>query len=289
MITIENGRNRWFIAAGTAAVGAVTAAALFAVTGTADAASGSAASAASADRAPKPTVILEHGAFADASSWDGVLTDLRHDGYPVIAAANPLRGPASDATSLRSVIEHVKGPVILVGHSYGGSVISEAAVGEANVKALVYVAAFLPAPGESALQLTGLFPGSTLPATLDPVPFTNPDGSTGTDLYIQQDKFPHQFAADVPADQAALMAETQRPIAQAALEEKATVAAWKTIPSWDVVTTQDLNIPPAAQEFMAKRAGSRSQVVRGASHMVFVSEPGTTVAFIKKAARETAR
>ena len=229
-------------------------------------------SAASADHAPKPTVILEHGAFADASSWDGVITDLRHEGYPVIAAANPLRGPASDATTLRAVIEHVKGPVILVGHSYGGSVISEAAVGETNVKALVYVAAFLPAPGESALQLTGLYPGSTLPAALDPVPFTNLDGSTGTDLYIQQDKYPHQFAADVPADQAALMAQTQRPIAQTALEEKATVAAWKTIPSWDVVTTQDLNIPPAAQEFMAQRAHAHVTKV-AASHSVAVRTP----------------
>ena len=283
MITIENGRNRWFIAAGTAAVGAVTAAALFTVTGTADAASGAAAS---ADRAPKPTVILEHGAFADASSWDGVLTDLRHDGYPVIAAANPLRGPASDAASLRSVIEHVKGPVILVGHSYGGSVISEAAAGEGNVKALVYVAAFLPAPGESALQLTNQYPGSTLPAALDPVPFTNPDGSTGTDLYIQQDKFPHQFAADVPADQAALMAETQRPIAQAALEEKDTVAAWTTIPSWDVITTQDLNIPPAAQEFMAQRAHAHVTKV-AASHSVAVSHPDLVAGVVEKAARAT--
>ena len=282
MFSIENGRKRWFIAAGTATVGTVTAAALFAVTGSANAAPNTA----SADHAPKPTVILEHGAFADASSWDGVITDLRHDGYPVIAAANPLRGPASDATTLRALIEHVKGPVILVGHSYGGSVISEAAVGETNVKALVYVAAFLPAPGESALGLTGLYPGSSLPATLDPVPFTNPDGSTGTDLYIQQDKFPHQFAADVPADQAALMAETQRPIAQSALEEKATIAAWKTIPSWDVITTQDLNIPPAAQEFMAQRAHAHVTKV-AASHSVAVSHPALVASVVEKAARST--
>jgi pimeloyl-ACP methyl ester carboxylesterase len=282
MFSNENGRNRWFIAAGTAAVGTVAAAAVFAVAGSANAAP----STASADHAPKPTVILEHGAFADASSWDGVITDLRRDGYPVIAAANPLRGPASDAATLRGVIEHVKGPVILVGHSYGGSVISEAAVGETNIKALVYVAAFLPAPGESALQLSNLYPGSTLAATLDPVPFTNPDGSTGTDLYIQQDKFPHQFAADVPADQAALMAQTQRPIAQTALGEKATVAAWQTIPSWDVVTTQDLNIPPAAQEFMAQRAHAHVTKV-AASHSVAVSHPDLVAGVIEKAARTT--
>ena len=285
MVTIPAGRKRRIAAASTAVVGAAAAIGAFALAGTADAASGPAAA---ADRGhpPKPTVVLEHGAFADASSWDGVITDLRRDGYPVVAAANPLRGPASDAASLRSLIEHIKGPVVLVGHSYGGSVISEAAVGEANVKALVYVAAFLPAPGESALQLTNQFPGSTLPATLDPVPFTNVDGSTGTDLYIQQDKFPHQFAADVPADQAALAAATQRPIAQSALEEKATVAAWKTIPSWDVVTTQDLNIPPAAQEFMAHRAHAHITEV-AASHSVAVSHPDLVASVIERAAHAT--
>jgi pimeloyl-ACP methyl ester carboxylesterase len=282
MLTLPHGHKRRFAAASTAVVGAAAALGAFALTGTADAASGQT----TADRGPKPTVVLEHGAFADASSWDGVITDLRRDGYPVVAAANPLRGPASDAATLRALIEHIKGPVILVGHSYGGSVISAAAAGEANVKALVYVAAFLPAPGETALHLTNLFPGSTLPSTLDPVPFTNADGSTGTDLYIQQDKFPHQFAADVPADQAALMAETQRPIAQAALEEKATVAAWKSIPSWDVVTTQDLNIPPAAQEFMARRAHAHVTKV-AASHSVAVSHPDVVAGVIERAARAT--
>lgn len=282
MFTLPHSRKRRLLAGSTAVVGAAAALGAFALTGTADAASRPA----SADRGPKPTVVLEHGAFADASSWDGVITDLRRDGYPVVAAANPLRGPASDAATLRALIEHIKGPVILVGHSYGGSVISEAAVGESNVKALVYVAAFLPAPGESALQLTNQFPGSTLPATLDPVPFTNADGSTGTDLYIQQDKFPHQFAADVPAAQAALMAETQRPIAQSALEETATAAAWKTIPSWDVVTTQDLNIPPAAQEFMAQRAHAHVTKV-AASHSVAVSHLGVVTDVIERAARAT--
>ncbi|MEZ0107593.1 pimeloyl-ACP methyl ester carboxylesterase [Catenulispora sp. EB89] len=285
MVTLRTRRKRRFAAASTAVVGAAAALGAFALAGTADAASSRSASA-DRDHGPKPTVVLEHGAFADASSWDGVIKDLRHDGYPVVAAANPLRSPASDAASLRALIEHLKGPVILVGHSYGGSVISEAAAGETNVKALVYVAAFLPAVGESALQLTNLYPGSTLPAALDPVTVTNPDGSTSTDLYIQQDKFRHQFAADVPADQAALMAETQRPIAQAALEEKATVAAWKTIPSWDIVTTQDLNIPPAAQEFMAKRANAHVTEV-AASHSVAVSHPDLVTSVIECAARAT--
>jgi pimeloyl-ACP methyl ester carboxylesterase len=234
----------------------------------------------------KPTIVLEHGAFADASSWNGVLTKLRADGYPVVAAANPLRGPASDAAALRSVLDHIKGPKILVGHSYGGNVITEAAAGRPEVKALVYVAAFLPAPGESALELTNKYPGSTLPGALDPVPTTSPDGTTGTDLYIQQDKFRQQFAADVPVDQAALMAATQRPVAQSALEEKTTAAAWKTIPSWDVITTQDLNIPPAVQRFMARRAHAHITEV-AASHSVAVSHPELIARTIESAARAT--
>lgn len=280
---VGNENRKWRVIAGAAAaVGAAAALGAVAFTGVANAATGGSA----AERAPKPTVVLEHGAFADASSWDGVIKNLRHDGYPVVAAANPLRSPAADAASLRALLNHIKGPVILVGHSYGGSVISEAAVGDPNVKALVYVAAFLPAPGETALQLTNQFPGSTLPSALDPVTVTNPDGTTGTDLYIQQDKFRHQFAADVKADQAELMAETQRPIAQAALEEKATGAAWETVPSWDVVTTQDLNIPAAAQEFMAARAHAHVTEV-AASHSVAVSHPDVVADVIEQAARAT--
>lgn len=248
---------------------------------------GGSANAASPARAEhRPTIVLEHGAFADASSWNGVIAKLRADGYPVIAAADPLRGPASDAAALRSVLDHVKGPKILVGHSYGGSVISAAGAGDPDVKALVYVAAFLPAPGETALGLTNRFPGSTLAGTLDAVPFTGPDGTTGTDLYVAQDSFPHQFAADVPADQAALMAAEQRPVAQSALEEKATVAAWQTKPSWDVVTTEDLNIPVAAQRFMARRAHAHTTEV-SASHAVAVSHPGLVARVIEDAARAT--
>jgi pimeloyl-ACP methyl ester carboxylesterase len=234
----------------------------------------------------KPTIVLEHGAFADASSWDGVIKRLRGDGYPVVAPSDPLRGPASDAASLRALIDHIPGPKILVGHSYGGSVISEAATGDPQVKALVYVAAFLPAPGETALQLTGKFPGSTLSSALDPVTYRLPDGTSTTDLYIRADAFRHQFAADVPAGQAALMAATQRPIAQSALQEPATVAAWQEKPSWDVVTTQDLNIPEAAQLFMAHRAGAHITRV-AASHSVAVSRPGVVTGVIEDAARTT--
>ncbi|WP_067687703.1 alpha/beta fold hydrolase [Nocardia jejuensis] len=233
--------------------------------------------------APRPTIVLEHGAFADGSSWNDVIAKLSKDRYTVVAAANPLRGPGSDAAALRSVIGHIDGPVILVGHSYGGSVISAAAAGNDKVKGLVYVAAFLPAPGETALELTTKYPGSTLPGTLNPVPFTNADGSAGTDLYIQQDKFRAQFAADVPEDRAARAAAVQRPIAQSALEEKATVAAWNEKPSWDIVTTQDLNIPVAAQRFMAERAHAQVTEVE-ASQSVAVSHPDVVTKVIEQAA-----
>ncbi|MCZ0990903.1 alpha/beta fold hydrolase [Streptomyces diastatochromogenes] len=239
-----------------------------------------------ADRQARPTIVLEHGAFADGSSWNGVIERLHADGYSVVAAADPLRGPHSDAVALRRVLDHVKGPKILVGHSYGGSVISQAAAKDPLVKALVYVAAFLPAPGESALGLTNKYPGSTLPDALEPVPYTDADGTTGTDLYIKQDKFRHQFAADVPADQAALMAATQRPIAEAALEEKATGAAWRNKPTWDIVTTQDLDIPAAVQRFMARRAHAHTMEV-AASHSVAVSHPRLVADVIEKAARAT--
>ncbi|MGY0065304.1 alpha/beta fold hydrolase [Streptomyces sp. QTS137] len=233
----------------------------------------------------RPTIVLEHGAFADAASWDGVVKRLQRAGYPVVAAANPLRGPANDAAYLRSVVGHVDGPVVLVGHSYGGTVISQAAAGlEDKVKALVYIAAFLPDSGESSLGLTNKFPGSTLGQAIEPVNYTLPDGSQGADVYIKPDKFHQQFAADVPADKARLMATGQRPIAAAALEEKSTRAAWKTIPSWSLVTTEDRNIPVAAQRFMSARAHARTTEI-DASHAVSVSNPDAVARIVERAAR----
>ncbi|WP_028804820.1 alpha/beta fold hydrolase [Streptomyces sp. 142MFCol3.1] len=238
--------------------------------------------------AQKPTVVLVHGAFADSSSWNGVIKRLKRDGYPVIAPANPLRGLAGDAAYVHSVLKSVKGPIVLAGHSYGGSVISQAAADSPNVKALVYIAAFAPDKGESALELSNKFPGSTLGPTLNSVPFPLPGGGTGTDLYIKADKFHDQFAADVPRSVTALMAATQRPVAASALEEKATETAWKTIPSWDLIATKDYNIPPAAQRFMAERAHARTVEVK-ASHAVSVSQPGAVTRVIEQAARSTTR
>ena len=232
---------------------------------------------------PKPTVVLVHGAFADASSWNGVIKRLHDKGYTVIAAANELRSVKGDAAAVSSLVKSIHGPVVLVGHSYGGPVISEAASGLANVKALVYVAAFAPDVGENAAELSGRFPGSSPGSALAP-PVALADG--GKDLYIEQDKFHAQFAADVPAAQASLMAVGQRPVTDAALHEASTSAAWKSIPSWFIYGSADLNIPPAAQAFMAKRAHSRRTVViEGASHVVMVSHPAEVAALIEQAAR----
>ncbi len=230
----------------------------------------------------KPTVVLVHGAFADSSSWNGVIPILERDGYTVIAAPNALRSVRTDADEVRDLLKTIPGPVILVGHSYGGSVITEAAEGAPNVKALVYVSAFAPEEGETALGLTGKFPGSTLPPTLaPPVPLT----SGGNDLYILQARFHDQFAADVPAAQARLMAVGQRPIADAALGEATTTPAWKHVPSWFIYGDKDKNIPPVAMAFMAERAKSRGTVVvKGASHVVMVSHAPAVAGLIEKAA-----
>lgn len=230
----------------------------------------------------KPTIVLVHGAFADSSSWNGVVTLLERDGYTVVAAANPLRGVRDDADAVGDLVKSIDGPVVLVGHSYGGSVISEAAEGAANVKALVYVAAFAPEAGETALGLTGKFPGSTLAPTLAP-PVKRASG--GNDLYILQARFHDQFAADVPAAQARLMAAGQRPIAEAALGEASTAPAWKHIPTWFIYGDKDRNIPPAAMAFMAERAKARQTiVVQGASHVVMVSHAPAVASLIEKAA-----
>ncbi|GAA3552139.1 alpha/beta hydrolase [Microlunatus spumicola] len=235
----------------------------------------------------RPTVVLVHGAFADSSSWNGVIEQLRGEGYPVLAAANPLRDLRTDAAQLRSVLDRTTGPVVLAGHSYGGSVMSEAADGHPGVRALVYLGSFLLEEGESTGELAGKFPGNELGPALVPVPLPDGEGGSGTDLYIDPDKFRAVFAADVPSEVAELMAVTQRPITPDALEGKAEKAAWRSIPSWTLVTTQDLAVPADAQRFMAERAGSRVTEV-DASHAVAVSRPGVVADLIVEAARATA-
>ncbi|MBM0744428.1 alpha/beta hydrolase [Phormidium sp. CLA17] len=230
----------------------------------------------------KPTVVLVHGAFAESASWDGVLTKLITKGYPTIAVANPLRGVKSDADYVASILKDIKGPIVLVGHSYGGSVITNAVNGNQNVKALVYVAGFAPETGETAVALSGRYPGSTLGLTLAP-PIALPDG--GKDLYIQQSKFHAQFAADVPVADAKLMASTQRPATDAALNEASGAPAWKSTPSWFIYGDRDLNIPAAVHAFMAKRAGSKETIaVKGASHVVMISHPDAVARLIEHAA-----
>jgi pimeloyl-ACP methyl ester carboxylesterase len=231
--------------------------------------------------AAKPTIVLVHGAFAESSSWNEVIGELERDGYKAIAAANPLRSVAGDAAAVAAVVRSIAGPVVLVGHSYGGPVITEAANGSGNVKALVYVAGFAPDTGESSLTLSGMFPGSTLASAI--VPVALPDG--GQDLFIRPDKFRAQFAADVPEEQARLMAATQRPVAQAALAEPSGVASWKTLPSYVVYGSEDHNIPPAVMRFMAERAHAvKTVVVEGASHAIMVSHPREVASIIEEAA-----
>ncbi|MGJ7512300.1 alpha/beta fold hydrolase [Variovorax sp. GT1P44] len=232
--------------------------------------------------AARPTVVLVHGAFAESSSWNGVISRLLTKGYPVVAVANPLRSVKSDANYVAGVLDTIPGSVVLVGHSYGGNVITNAATGKSNVKALVYVAGLAPDTGESAETLSGKFPGSTLGPTLAP-PTPLSDGDK--DLYIQQSKFHDQFAADLPASQARLMAVGQRPVTEAALKEGSGAPAWKNIPSWFIYGSRDKNIPPAVQPYMAKRAGAKRIVeVPGASHVVMTSHPDAVVKLIEEAA-----
>jgi pimeloyl-ACP methyl ester carboxylesterase len=240
-----------------------------------------------AGTAAKPTIVLVHGAWADASSWNGVIKRLQAEGYTVEAPPNPLRGPTYDSAYLSSILDDIAGPIILVGHSYGGFVITNAATGNDNVKALVYVTGFAPDEGESVGSIAASGPGSELtPDTLHARPYPMPDGTTGTDLYITADSYRRVFAQDVSSVRASMMAAAQRPIEAAALGGPSGVPAWKTIASWYLVATSDRVIPPDGQRFMAQRASARMTEVAG-SHAVLVSKPGLVSDFIMKAARRS--
>ena len=231
-----------------------------------------------------PTIVLIHGAFAESASWNGVIPALLDRGYPVVAAANPLRGVAIDSAYVAGVLAGIPGPIVLVGHSYGGIVMTGAAAGNERVKGLVFVAGYAPDAGESAVSLSARFPTGTLGETLLPLPL--PEG--GNDLYIQQDRFWAQFAADVPEADAKLMAATQRPIADAGLNDAMNSSgepAWKSIPSWFIYGELDKNIPAALHSFMADRANANANVeVAGASHVVMVSHPQEVADMILMAA-----
>jgi pimeloyl-ACP methyl ester carboxylesterase len=235
----------------------------------------------------KPTVVLVHGAFADASGWAGVVKRLHARGFTVIATANPLRGVESDAAYLKSILASIPGPLVLAGHSYGGEVITNAATGNPNVKALVYIAAFAPEQGETSGQLTGMFPGTGLtPQNLVFKPYPLPNNETGTDGYINPAVFRAVFCADLPADQAAVMAASQRPAELATLGQPSGVPAWKTIPSWYLVAKQDKAIPPAAERFMATRMLATTIEINS-SHVAMTSHPDAVTDLILSADRAT--
>lgn len=286
---MNSSRKNWKIALGGVAAGVVGAAVIAsgqAASATPPSTSAPATTAARSDSAaPKPTVVLVHGALADASSWNGVVARLQSAGYPVIAPANPLRGLATDATYIASVLKSIKGPIILAGHSYGGAVISAAAAGNPNVKALVYVSALVPETGEKLSDLLTKFPGSEATTALKEVPYATAGGTTGTDLYLQTDKFRAVFAADLPARQAQVLAAEQRPIDASGLNSIATVAAWHTIPVYGVYGSADKSNPPALALWEYQRAHAREIIdVPGASHLVMISHPGVVTKLIEDAA-----
>jgi pimeloyl-ACP methyl ester carboxylesterase len=245
------------------------------------------ASASAAATKAKPTVVLVHGAWADGSSWSGVIRRLQRAGYPVRVPPNPLRSLPGDSATVADFLATIKGPIVLAGHSYGGAVITNAATGNRNVKALVYVNAFAPDKGEEVLPLAG--PNSALavdPKTVfDAVPY--PGAPAGdVDLYLKRHVFLTSFASGVPTRTADVLYAHQRPATLSSGNQPSGVPAWKTIPSWYLVGTKDLIIPAAQQRFMANRAGSHIVEVN-AGHLSLISRPGAVTALIVRAAHAT--
>ena len=230
----------------------------------------------------KPTIVLEHGAWADSSSWDGVIQRLQLLGYTVDVPPDPLRSLPDDSAYLADILKTISGTVILVGHSYGGAVITNAATGNSQVKALVYVDAFIPDQGQTLLQLATATPGSCVAAStaFNVVPLSTGD----VDLYVKQSVFPGCLANGLPARQAAVLAATQRPLAASELSEQTGAPAWKQIRSWAVIGTADHAIPPAEQLAMAEHAGAHITKV-DAPHLSMISGPGVVTAVILRAVR----
>jgi pimeloyl-ACP methyl ester carboxylesterase len=240
------------------------------------------AHAAPANAARKPTIVLVHGAWADASSWNGELDRLQRDGYVVRAIDNPLRGLTSDAEEVKDFLSTITGPIVLVGHSYGGAVITNAAAGNPNVKALVYVDAAAPDVGETNGQLSGTTSAlSGNPATL----FDSEPYAGAVQYHLKEDIFLHNFAPDLPAHTAEQLWATQRPAATAAFDTPSAAAAWKTIPSWYVIGMKDQIITPQSELDMANRAHSHIVEVPGGSHLTLISQPDAVTDQILAAAR----
>ena len=243
-----------------------------------------------ATHGPKPTIVLVHGAWANGSSWDGIVQRLQQDGYTVDVPPNPLQGLAYDPAFLADFLHSITGPIILVGHSYGGAVITNASTGDKQVKALVYVDAFAPDQGQTIGELVSAVPGSCV-AAADPTTIFNlatfPGAPAGVfDAYVKQSLFPSCFANGLPAGEAAMLAATQEPLSTIALGQKSGVPAWKTIPSWAVIGTADRVILPAEQLAMARHAHARITEVY-APHLSMISDPGVVTQVILQAAHAT--
>jgi pimeloyl-ACP methyl ester carboxylesterase len=234
-----------------------------------------------------PTVVFVHGAWADNSGFDGSIRALRGQGFRAIGASNPLRELRGDAAYVAALLRSVEGSIVMVGHSYGGAVISNAAVGNDQVKALVYINGWVPDEGESLIELAQLNEGSLIPDSLRPVAYKDPDGSDVVDLYIDQEKFRAAFAGDVDAETAQVMAVAQRPFTEAAFGAPSGPVAWRSVPSWYLLGTEDRAIPPKTQRYMAERAGS-TIVDIPASHASMVSQPEAVTELILTAVNATA-
>lgn len=236
--------------------------------------------AAAATPGAAPTVVLVHGAFADASGWAGVITRLQAAGITAFAPANPLRGVSADGAYIASAANQLGGPVLLVGHSYGGCVITVAGASIPTALGLVYVNAFVPDEGETLLDLATKYQ-SPVGVALRPMEYpTGPDSEPGHELYIDQGMFHDLFCADLPAEQAAYMAVSQRPAADVGFGEPVPAAAWKTLPSWFSIATADQTIGLPALRAFAERAGSITADVEGASHVSFISQPDAVAELI---------
>jgi pimeloyl-ACP methyl ester carboxylesterase len=239
------------------------------------------AQAARSTQAVKPTVVLVHGAFADSSSWSSEIAFLQQKGYPVVAVANPLRDVASDSAYLLSVLQTIQGPIVLVGHSYAGFPISDAAAADPAVKALVYVAAYIPDKGESPADLTYMYPGSELAGSNL---VTRPIPGGGTDIYINPADFASVYAGGLSPAQVAIASVVQRPITAAALGDPATVDPPAATPKWEIVALHDNAIPTKAEFFMAHRAHAHI-VTANSGHDVPAATPGVVDKVILQAAQ----